>query len=954
MLGAFARDSGYGGSVSPLRAGMSSHPSAGQNPLGLPPPGGPQAPALKSNVIVLTNATSGMLLSVVGNVYTYNKTATQVSSAKVGDVLVSTLPPGYLINITSIAVGSTIVVGTVPADLSNVYGPGSLGFAGKIALPSPPANNNQSLAPAAAQPASNWQLGLGNVFVGGTSSVTVSGSIGMSLSSDLALNFSWFSLQSAYFEATLSLTVTMGVSVSAGGTVGGQIPIGDPVTGDCVDVGVFCIAPQLSFNLGVKVSTLYAYSETVTYSWSESVGISCSGSSCTPFASNSQSATFTQNAQVSAQVLVYATAPKVTFLIDEIAGPFVSMVPGIQFVASPSSFALNLVLLVNAGIATNAILPWSFSAGWTVLDLTYPIWTTTWTNYESISTTVNGTTSPAASLSGTNVVVAASGGVSGDGLEIELASSPSITVASPCTFSGCTGTFSSSGTYSTSIAPTTGFYASTTYIGIFDASTGLVSNWVPLPILPTPHVVLQEETGAGIVQTSTTNNLTYDRIFGGGIQSDNAELLCSSSGTTYVATPVCGTYPGTFGENGTGVFAWTVFLQTGATATMFYIQARDTTRGLSGGWLKITILPSPSDPYLNVWNGTKNASWEFVPNGTSLTYDAFGVPGDSVKILFATNTTPYLSMLTGCSSCSGKIPSGGTFTASGPLSASFAEKLVYIVAEDTTTGEVGNWVPVYVTPTLTSYYLTVGSVGGTYPPKYGPTAVANNETFVIQANVPPALARGATESFAYVFAATTSYSPVSQLQSCSSSSPYQVASLPCDVTVSVSGGASMVGTSFEFTRTLTTVFVGLYYTNSTTNPLTHQSTSWSKWGSNWLVFSSTPGAYTVQIPALGVSYIGLPYTLYNNTRLTMTITGPANDFVQLAIANAPTPSASSLTYVETFQLRTAFGLPISEGEGHPMYGFTTGAKSVTVFLGVYDSTDRIWAAWFEFVVLPTP
>jgi hypothetical protein len=948
------------GATGPSELGSppSSHSSADCAPPSCPT----SPPSLRSEVVVLTNASLADLVSSGHGDYNFSSNATQVASAVVGDVLVDTQPPGFAVNITKITVGKTLIkVQTVQATLGSLYGPGTLGFVGPGEFP-PAGSAGVASGRGAVHPAlsTTYTENLAGLLVGLSSDVSVTGSVGLSLQTAMAINWTWYGVSSFYFAETLTLTASFGATVTGSLFYGIQSPSYTVDLGD-IDLGVVVIEPTLSFNIGLKVGTQSSFSFLETYTWTDSVGIGCSGASCSSWTWNSTSATHSASAQQGSYVKVYANAPQVSFLIYGVVGPFMSLVPEVEYFATVAGFQFDFVLDVNAGLTATLFGLYTISYAVTLLAWNWTLWSDTWAQYETLSLDVNGSTSPSAVLSGGAVVVSVSGGVAGDPVDLVLSSvnNPTLPTWSPCSQASCTGTFSSSGTYSASVQLTTGWYTSTTYIGAADNTSRIFSNWVGVPILPRPHLQPYNELGVG---TYTLGNLSFDHLTAGGIPGDGAKIQCSSSSSSYVATSECGTYTGTFNQNGTGLFTATIFVQTGAKPTDFWVEVTDTTRNLVTGWIEITVDPSPAIPVLLVYNGTTLIHFENDPNGTPLKYQVIGQPGHSVRVVYSTALVPTLSALPTPSGCSGNLSSLGTLTCSGAPTTGATGEYLFLGAVDTTDSAVSNWTPIYVEPTLGSYYLTDSAgINGTnvYGPDLGPTYVLANETIGLSASVPlpapPGHGQTTTQQFSYVFETSVTHPTVSSLSSCSSSSPYLVSSLPCVVTTSqsgsVGGGANAV--NVELTKAFSAVYVGLYYTN-TSGPGLGGGVSWSTWGANWILLSSTyksilADQFELGPPLLNTGLWNLPQSVQNNTMTTINVVGPAGDRVGVYAANSPSSSASSLTLLTTLGM-SGVG---PQGQGHFSYTFRTTGSVEVLYLGIENLVTNAWQGWTEFVILPS-
>jgi len=302
------------------------------------------SPALRSNVVVLSNQTSKLLTSQHGSEYVFPSSATQLASVKAGDILASPFINPFLIGVTSISSGSgSYVVYGNNTSLSSAFVPGNYTL-----VNIDPLN----------------QVSLSNDWWSGSVQIAVSGSVSISSSVGVSASFCWwyvspgvcFSFSNSFsLSTTLSITVTGATAFQAKATLA-EIPLG------CIDVVIGCIIPTLEVDVGVQIQAQNQYTASVTFSTSE--GSTVSSSSCflclpswhqsSSYAQSSLS--FSQpNLQRSVSIEAFADVPNLGFFFDYIAGPYVEVQPGLQFTTTFSSsitWTLALTLVLNVGVET--------------------------------------------------------------------------------------------------------------------------------------------------------------------------------------------------------------------------------------------------------------------------------------------------------------------------------------------------------------------------------------------------------------------------------------------------------------------------------------------------------------------------------------------------------------------------------------------------------------------------
>jgi hypothetical protein len=659
-------------------------PSSTPAPVGVVPATS-KPPPLRSNVVVLTNATSKLLISHTGALYVFPNNATQIASVVAGDVVISELPPGYLIWVSSVsAVGSYYYLYGNATALSNAFGKGTLD--GTTYL-SPSSNLSTAVTPASTP---TFKFGLGKTWISGGVSISVTGSASATIQPTIDLNFSWTGLSSAFFSVNFTQTVQATLSVSGAVAFGAEVTVWSQDLG-CIWIWIVCVVPQIDINVGVSISTAWAYTTSVTLTLSETLDIADNGGSWSAWSHSSRSATYSNSPMQTANVRLYADTPEIAFLIYGIAGPFFTVEPGVQFTASANSWNLDADLNLNAGVTTNPGLGVSAELSWTLLTLSWILASGQFG--EVLTLTFDGSTANPTVTNNSLHNFVASGGVSGNSVEILYSSAANPQTPGMFACSTCSGSFSSLGTFSASDTLHTGSSSFTFYIGAVDEVTAAWSNWIRVTIEPTVKVTVDGSSGPLVVANNSLNSYVASGNPGDGVKVVYAPGPSPSGAFT------CATCVGSFGS--TGQFTASDTLYTGSTAFTFYVGEEDTTVGIWGNWVTVTI-----EPTIRVTvDGTTGPLT--VVNNSKNTYVATGNPGDGVKIVYAPGPSPSGAFT--CSTCVGTYGSTGKFTASDTLYTGATAFTFYVGVEDTTAGLWGNWVKVTIFPSL---HLSVDGHGG--------------------------------------------------------------------------------------------------------------------------------------------------------------------------------------------------------------------------------------------------
>ncbi len=191
-------------------------------------------------------------------------------------------------------------------------------------------------------------------------SITVTGSVGLSLSVNLSVDWSWLSLHGATFTSTLSEDAALSAAAhAAAGCSAGPIallatPIRfAPITFSIGPVPVV-ITPQLQFYLSASGTISADVTASATQHASGTLGVAWQNGSLSPIASTSSSFTYNPPAAGITATVTASVGPHLDLYLYGVAGPYLSADAGVDLDADPSAspaWTLTGTLDAGAGVA---------------------------------------------------------------------------------------------------------------------------------------------------------------------------------------------------------------------------------------------------------------------------------------------------------------------------------------------------------------------------------------------------------------------------------------------------------------------------------------------------------------------------------------------------------------------------------------------------------------------------
>ncbi len=346
---------------------------------------------------VLSAASEQVLASASprGSTLTFSSSTPQLSALLPGDTLAlpssSYTPDGLLRLVTGVSTsGSTVTVTTAPTDLGHALAGGGFSTGGTLdpsAVASTQPNMQGAMLQEAASPSPacgpGFTVALSDVplFSSTSGSITASGCVGMSVSSNFSVNFPLFQSPQVSFSVSASQTGELALSATAtvAASYSDSVDLGEDIL-DPIDLQIgpvpVVLVPELDFKISLDGQVTVGIADSVTEEADMSAGLTCSGGGCSPTSSFDHTVNG-GTPLVSGDASVKLSAgPELDILIYGIVGPTFGVDGFTELDASATAdpwWTLKAGIEATAGITFKLLDVEVASYSTTVISVTWPV-----------------------------------------------------------------------------------------------------------------------------------------------------------------------------------------------------------------------------------------------------------------------------------------------------------------------------------------------------------------------------------------------------------------------------------------------------------------------------------------------------------------------------------------------------------------------------------------------------